>query len=161
HDSTNQSRQPTGPRGGLPGRDAFIGSPAVELRVRRERIAPKNCPFWEKDMQLFVIPLALLTSAAPTFAADEKVPAADKNLPAPPDVSEMVVVALRNNPKDDMRVAAPASHIPNIWAKLQPAAVDNSPARWESMGYDLELTLKNRRKLRVWVFTRRSAPGVF
>jgi len=112
-------------------------------------------------MRFFAIPLVLLTAAATTFAADQERPPADNKLPAASDIREMVIIDLRSNPKEATRVTVPASHVPKIWAKLQPAAVDKSPARWTLMGYDLELTLKNGSKFSVWVYNLPSAPGAF
>jgi hypothetical protein len=109
-------------------------------------------------MRLLVILLALLTAAPAAFAADNVRPPADNKLAAASDIREMVVNVLGKN----MRVAVPAGHIPRIWAKLQPAAVDDSPANWRLMGYDLDLTLKNGSKLYVCVYDlTTSAPGAF
>jgi hypothetical protein len=112
-------------------------------------------------MQFVAISITLLAAAAATCAADRVLPAADNKLPAASDIREMVIVDHRTNPKGAKRVTVPASHIPMIWAKLQPAAVDNSPADWKVMGYDLELTLKNESELRVWVYAVTGAPGAF
>jgi hypothetical protein len=73
----------------------------------------------------------------------------------------MVVVVNPYTPKDRLRVAIAATHIPKVWAQLQPAAVDNHPYKWEVLDYDLEVTLENGTVLTVWLFNMPTPPGAF
>jgi hypothetical protein len=105
-------------------------------------------------MRNSVFAVLILMAIATGCVANQKVPAAA-------DIQKMVVVVRKSNHKDDKRVVVPTSHIPKIWATIQPAEVDKFPLKWKFMGYDLEITTKQGKKLKVWLFFRGNPPGAF
>jgi hypothetical protein len=80
--------------------------------------------------------------------------------PSLPEASKVKTIKVVANYGKSTYLISP-DHFPDILALFKDGTRDNNPAKWQVMGYDLEITTDDGKQIDIWLFKTFKGKGAF